>query len=102
MWWWIRVRDIRVNLPLTVIQKATYRNMYGFVFTHKGFPAGAVVRNPPASAGDTGVQVQSWVGKILWRREWHPTPVFLPGKSHGKRSLVDYSPGGHKESDTTE
>ena len=44
-----------MNLPLTVIQKATYRNMYGFVFTHKGFPAGAVVRNPPASAGDTGV-----------------------------------------------
>ena len=74
-----------MNLPLTVIQKATYRNMYGFVFTHKGFPAGAVVRNPPASAGDTGVQVQSWVGKILWRREWQPIPVFLPGKSHGKR-----------------
>ena len=32
--------------------------------------------------------------KILWRRKWHPTPIFLPGKSHGQRSLVGYSPGG--------
>ena len=37
-----------------------------------------------------------------WRRKWQPTPVFLPGKSHGWRSLVGYSPWGHKESDTTE
>ena len=42
-----------------------------------------------------------WVGKISWRREWLPTPVFLPGKSHGQRSLTGYSPLGHKESDTT-
>ena len=42
-----------------------------------------------------------WVGKILWRRKWQPTPVFLPGKSHGCRSLVGYSPWGHKGSDTT-
>ena len=38
----------------------------------------------------------------VWRRQWHPTPVLLPGKSHGRRSLVGYSPWGHKESDTTE
>ena len=43
-----------------------------------------------------------WVGKILWRREWQSTPVFLPGESHGQRSLAGYSPYGHKESDTTE
>ena len=40
--------------------------------------------------------------KIPWRREWHPTLVFLPGESHGQRSLAGYSPWGHKESDTTE
>ena len=34
------------------------------------------------------------------RRQWQPTPVLLPGKSHGRRSLVGYSPWGHKESDT--
>ena len=39
---------------------------------------------------------------ILWRRHWHPTPVPLPGKSHGWRNLVGCSPWGHKESDTTE
>ena len=37
------------------------------------------------------------VVKIPWRRKWQPTPVFLPGKSHGQRSLVDYSPWGHKK-----
>ena len=37
----------------------------------------------------------------LWRRQWHPTPVLLPGKSHGWKSLVGYSPWGRKESDTT-
>ena len=37
-----------------------------------------------------------------WRRRWHPTPALLPGKSHGQRSLVDYSPWGCKELDTTE
>ena len=37
-----------------------------------------------------------------WRRKWHPTPVLLPGKSHGRRNLVGYSPWGCKESDTTE
>ena len=43
-----------------------------------------------------------WVGKIPWRREWQPTPVFLPGESYGQRSLVGYSPWGHRELDTTE
>ena len=43
-----------------------------------------------------------WVGKIPWRRKWQPTPVFLPGESHGQRSLEGYSPWGHQESDTTE
>ena len=39
---------------------------------------------------------------ILQRRQWHPTPVLLPGKSHGWKSLVGCSPWGHKESDMTE
>ena len=43
-----------------------------------------------------------WVGKISWRRKWLPTPVFLPGKFHGQRSLAGYSLCGRKESDTTE
>ena len=45
---------------------------------------------------------EPWLRKILWRRKWPPTPVFLPGKFHGQRSLEGYSPWGRKESDTTE
>ena len=37
-----------------------------------------------------------WVGKIPWRRKWQPTPVFLPERSYGERSLAGYSPWGHK------
>ena len=43
-----------------------------------------------------------WVEKISWRKEWLPTPVFLPGELHGQRSLVGYGPLGRKELDTTE
>ena len=45
---------------------------------------------------------KSWVEKIPWRREWLPTPVFLPGEFHGQRSLMDYSLQGCKKLDTTE
>ena len=43
-----------------------------------------------------------WIRNIPWRRAWQPTPVFLPGDSHGQRSLAGYSPWGRKESDMTE
>ena len=61
---------------------------------------GSVVKNPPAHAGDT--QLDLWIRKLPWRRKWQPTPVFLPGKSHGQTSLVGYSPWGCKKSDTTQ
>ena len=43
-----------------------------------------------------------WVGKNPWRRKWQPTPVLLPGKFHGLRSLMGYSPWDRKALDTTE
>ena len=43
-----------------------------------------------------------WVGKIPWRREWLPIPVFLPGEFHGQKSLVGYNPRGCKKSGVTE
>ena len=52
------------------------------------------------NAGDPGSIPGS--GKSPWQREWQPTPVFLPGESHGQRSLAAYSPRGCKESYTTE
>ena len=60
-----------------------------------------MIKNPPEMQ-ETWVGSLGWVGKIPWRRGWLPTPVFLPGESHGWRSLVGYSPWGCKESDITE
>ena len=62
-----------------------------------------MVKNLPASAGDTGTcELDPWVSKIPWRRKWQPTPVFLPVKSHGQRSLVSCRPWGRSESGMTE
>ena len=56
-----------------------------------------VVKNLPAKAGDAGDGgFDSWVRKISWRRKWQLTPLFLPGESHGQRSLAVYSPWGCK------
>ena len=67
-----------------------------------GFPGGSGVKNPRQRKRCRRCGFDSWVGKIPWRRAWHPTPVFLPGESHGQRSLVGYSPQGCKELDMTE
>ena len=67
-----------------------------------GFPGGTVLNNLPVNARDTRRRLNSWVGKITWRRKWQTAPVFLPGKLHGQRSLAGYSPWGGKELDMTE
>ena len=57
----------------------------------------------PANVGDLKrCGLNPWAGKIPWRRARQPTPVFLPGESHGHRSLVGYSSYGCKELDTTQ
>ena len=69
----------------------------------RSFPSGTVVKRPPAMLETCRRhRFDPWIEKIPWRRKWQPTPVFLPGKSHGQRRLVGYSPWGCKESDTTE
>ena len=60
-----------------------------------------MLENLPAIAGDRH-WFDLWVGKIPWSRAWQPTPVFLPGESHGQRSLVGYSPWGCRELDAAE
>ena len=67
-----------------------------------GSPSGSAVKNPPAVQDMQETQVHSLGREIIWRRQWQPTPVLLPGESHGQRSLVGYRPRGRKESDTTE
>ena len=58
------------------------------------------VKESACSAGDKGLILG--LGRVPRRREWLPTSAFLPGEFHGLRSLVGYSPWGHKKSDTTE
>ena len=88
-----------------------------------GFPCSSASKDSACNAGDQGsisaspesylacpilkttpqrLPIFYFLGKIPWRRKWQPTPVFLLGESHGRRSLVGYSPRGRKESDTTE
>ena len=61
-----------------------------------------VIKNLPPNAGYIRRGFDPWVGKIPWRRAWQPTPVFVPGESHGQRSLVGYHPWSCKELDMTE
>ena len=61
-----------------------------------------VVKNPPANAGNKRRRSDPWVGKIPWRRTWQPTPIVLPGKVQGQRSLTGYSSWYSKDSDMTE
>ena len=62
-----------------------------------------VVKNLPANIGDIRDMVFiPGLGRFPWGRKQQPTPLFLPGKSHGQRSPVGYNPWGHKESDMTE
>ena len=65
-----------------------------------GFPGGIGGKELTGDIRDMGLTPR--VRKIPWRRAWQPTSVFLPGESHGQRSLVGYSPQGGKELDTTE
>ena len=72
-------------------------------YNREGFPGGTSGKEPTCQCRrHKTCGLDSWVGKIPWKKAWQPTPVFLPGESHGQRSLVGYSPWGRKESDRTE
>ena len=71
--------------------------------SHKAFPVGTSGKEYACQyRRQKKFGFDPWVGKIPWGRAWLPTQVFLPGESHGQRSLAGYSPGGHKESDMTQ
>ena len=81
-----RGRDMFLNIP------------------NKGIPGDTVGKESPCNAGDTGsiCRLGSQAEKIPWRRAWQPTPEFLPGPSHGQRSLAGCGPQGRIETDTSE
>ena len=81
---------------------AYFSIIHGFLCL-EGFPDSSAGKESTCHAGYTGdMGLISGFGKILWRRKWKPTPVSLPGKSHGQRSLVGYSLKDRKESDMTD
>ena len=68
-----------------------------------GLPGGAGGKEPACECrGHKRHRLDPWAGKMPWRRAGQPTPVFFPGEFHGQRSLGDYGPWGHKESDGSE
>ena len=85
-------KGIRISTQLTYFSKARFRVIfyYSVPWSFKG---------ENHSKGLLSFVLLCW---IMRRRQWHPTPVLLPGKSHGQRSLVGCSPWGRWESDTTE
>ena len=70
----------------------------GAIFKYRASQVVVLAKNPLGNVEDIrDMGSIPGVGKIPWRRAWQPTPVFLPGESHGQRSLVGYSPWGRKE-----
>ena len=96
-------REITVKSPsaggYTPVHTHTQK-LGAHTYTHLDFPGSSVGKSVCPQCGRPAFN--PWVGKVPWRRKRHPTPVLLPWKSHGWRSLGGYSPWGHKESDMTE
>ena len=95
---------VSCKIPILVTQGrfpggANYALYFGAPLVAQASLVAQLVKNPPAMLRHG---FDPWVGKIPWRRERLPTPVFLPGESDAQKSLVGYNPRAHKELDMTE
>ena len=95
-WNWRKRKNCSLHFLSTQDAKFlfTVNILYGLPRWHRA------KKNPPANAG--GMGSNPGLARFPWSKKWQPTPAFLPGESHGQRSLPDYSPWGCKESNTTE
>ena len=85
------------------IHKKSTKELASLISLHQVFPGGTSGKELTCQCrGHKTCEFNPWVRKIPWRRARQLTPVFLPGESHGQRSLMGYSPQGRKESDKTE
>ena len=87
--------DLALTLVSNICQALCSNSLCILCIEISGFTDGSDSKESASNGRRTGFD--PWVGKIPWRREWQPTPVFLPGKFHGQRSLAGYSPWYHKE-----
>ena len=91
MQWFTSIINLQFNLATKTNRKDSLKIM--LCIKSVGFPGGASGEEPTCQCRrHRRCGFIPWVGKIPWRRAWQPTPVFLPGGSHGQRSLVGYSP----------
>ena len=100
----IKAMSRLLTQEVTRLNNVYYFNLpnLGVICTNRGFPGGASGKEPTCQwRRPKRCRFDPWVRKIPWSRKWQPTPVFLPGKFHGQRSLTGYNPWGCKESDTT-
>ena len=96
-------QESKITLHVWNVLGRRGKDQYQIPTVCKGFPGGASGKESACQCSRCKrCGFHLWVGKIPRRRAWQPTPVFLPGESHGQRSLVGYGPQGHKESDMTE
>ena len=92
---WYMFQDKRNNIVFKVETQQIKTRPTCFTSSASGKDSACQCRR----CGGVGFDLSVW--KTPWRRKWQPTPVFLPGKSQGQRSLEGYRPWGHKGSDTT-
>ena len=86
------------SLKWTLWNLQIYIYIMDYIWCGRASLVAHMVKNPLAMQE---TWFNPWVGEIPWRRDWQPTPVFLPGEFHRQRSLAGYSPWGRRESDTT-
>ena len=94
------------SVPGPSLHSPTTRSLRAAV-TIRGLPAGTLGYSMAQNWAHAGSERRPHTSKIFslskhWRRKWQPTPIFLPGKSNGQKSLAGYHPGGCKELNMTE
>ena len=97
------INNILCNIHIYYVYTYIYIHTH-CIYTHKYIPITCIgldwwLRGQSVCLQCRRPGFDPWVRKIPWRRKWQSTPVLLPGKSHGQRSLVDYRPWDRKESD---
>ena len=86
------------SLPETVVLEWNTKRQFGKFYILFWLCWGLSGKESTSQGRTLGYEL--WVRKIIWRRKWQPTPIFLPGKCHGQRSLAGYRPQGHEKNRT--
>ena len=94
------VQSIGASTSVLELQHQSFSEYLGLISFRMGLPWWLAWLSICLQCGRP--RFDPWVGKIPWKRKWQSTLALLPGKSHGQRSLIGYSPRGRKQSDMTE